>query len=184
MEVDPRTFRQTVGQFLTGVTVIAVETEGNLRAMTANSFASLSLHPPTVLFCAGMGTKLGRLLSSAKGFSVNILRHDQQALSTYFAGAWKQSPPPPFRFVSWQGGPRLEGSAAALGCSLESLLECGDHWIVVGRVIALHLGVGPRHPLAFFEGCYGSFQTSAEPAPDLQAVEQPILAYYDPWEGG
>jgi len=55
MSIDPRTFRQTVGQFVTGVTVIAMEVEGSIRALTANSFTSLSLNPPLVLFCLGKG---------------------------------------------------------------------------------------------------------------------------------
>ena len=59
MSIDPLTFRQTVGRFVTGVTVIAMEVEGEIRAMTANSFTSLSLDPPLVLFCLGKDTKAG-----------------------------------------------------------------------------------------------------------------------------
>jgi len=62
--------------------------------MTANSFTSLSLNPPLVWFCAGKTTKTGQTMHTAKGFSVNILRHDQEALSTYFAGGWKERTPP------------------------------------------------------------------------------------------
>src|SRR5688572_27084636 len=59
MPIDSRTFRQTVGQFVTGVTVIALDVDGTLRAMTANSFTSLSLDPPLVLFCVGKHTRAG-----------------------------------------------------------------------------------------------------------------------------
>jgi flavin reductase (DIM6/NTAB) family NADH-FMN oxidoreductase RutF len=182
MSIDPRSFRQTVGQFVTGVTVIATEVDREIRAMTANSFTALSLDPPLVLFCAGKNTKTGQLVHSAREFSVNILRHDQEALSTYFAGAWKEQTPPPFHFVPWECGPRLEGCAAALGCVKESIHEGGDHWIVIGRVQALHAGIEPRHPLAFFAGRYASLQKENVPAPDLQLSNTPVLAFYDTFD--
>ena len=116
MSIDPRFFRQTVGQFVTGVTVIAMEVDGSIRALTANSFTSLSLNPPLVLFCLGKGTKAGQLIHQVAEFSVNILSQEQQPLSSYFAGAWKEETPPPFSFTRSEGGPRLDGSVAALGC--------------------------------------------------------------------
>jgi flavin reductase (DIM6/NTAB) family NADH-FMN oxidoreductase RutF len=82
MPIDPRTFRQTVGQFVTGVTVIAMEVDGSIRALTANSFTSLSLNPPLVLFCLGKGTKAGQLIGELTRFSVNILSQEQQPLSS------------------------------------------------------------------------------------------------------
>jgi flavin reductase (DIM6/NTAB) family NADH-FMN oxidoreductase RutF len=154
MAVDKREFRQTAGRFVTGVAVIVTDIEGEIRAMTANSFASLSLEPPLVLFCAGRASKTGQVIHSASGFSVNILRHDQQALSTYFAGGWTEAQPPYFRFVKWTGAPRLEGCAAALGCSVDSIQEGGDHLIVVGRVLDLHRGDETSPPLVFFGGRY------------------------------
>jgi flavin reductase (DIM6/NTAB) family NADH-FMN oxidoreductase RutF len=153
--VDERTFRQTVGQFATGVTVIAVEIDGSIRAMTANSFTSLSLDPPLVLFCLGKQTKAGLLIARVEGFSVNILRHDQQELSAYFAGVWNDaSPPPPFSFATWEGGPRLERCTAALGCAVHAIHDGGDHWIVVGRVIATHRANEGSRPLVFYAGRY------------------------------
>jgi flavin reductase (DIM6/NTAB) family NADH-FMN oxidoreductase RutF len=151
---DSRAFQQTVGRFVTGVTVIAAEVNGGIRAMTANSFTSLSLDPPLVLFCVGKATRTGQLIHSASGFSVNILRHDQQALSTYFAGAWKDPQPPQFSFVRWIGAPRLEGCAAALGCAIESIQEGGDHWIVIGRVLELYRTEEACPPLVFCGGHY------------------------------
>jgi 3-hydroxy-9,10-secoandrosta-1,3,5(10)-triene-9,17-dione monooxygenase reductase component len=152
--VDERTFRQTVGQFVTGVTIVATEVEGTVRAMTANSFTSLSLDPPLVLFCLGKTTKAGQLISSIGGFSVNILRHDQQNLSRYFSGTWNDAQPPAFSFVTWEGGPRLEGCTAALGCQVHAIHDGGDHWIVVGRVIAAYRSPDNGRPLVFFGGRY------------------------------
>jgi flavin reductase (DIM6/NTAB) family NADH-FMN oxidoreductase RutF len=155
--IDPRAFRQAVGQFLTGVTVIAIEIDNEIRAMTANSFTSLSLDPPLVLFCLGRNTKAGQLVHTASGFSVNILCEDQQDLSTYFAGGWKQAVPPPFSFTAWHdGAPRLDGSAVSLGCVTHAIHEGGDHWIVVGEVVAIHRPDDAGQPLVFFGGRYAA----------------------------
>ena len=116
MSIDGRTLRQTVGQFATGVTVVATEVDGAVHAMTANSFTSLSLDPPLVLFCVGKNTKAGQLIQQANGFCVNILQEEQRDQSTYFAGGWKEDEPPPFAFDTWHGTPRLAGSAAAIAC--------------------------------------------------------------------
>jgi len=156
MPIDSRTFRQTVGQFATGVTVVAMEVDGTIRAMTANSFTSLSLDPPLVLFCVGKHTRAGQVVHAAAGFSINILEEGQQDISAYFAGAWKDGPPPPFAFIDWEGGPRLEGSAASLGCLIHGIHEGGDHWVVIGRVVATHHAEVPARPLVFFRGSYAT----------------------------
>jgi flavin reductase (DIM6/NTAB) family NADH-FMN oxidoreductase RutF len=151
-----------VGRFATGVTIIATEVDGSIKAMTANSFTSLSLDPPLVLFCVGKNTKMGQLIHNATGFSVNILRQEQQELSSYFAGAWKQPDPPLFSFVDWNGGPLLEGCLAALGCAVEKIHEGGDHWIVVGRVLALYRSEEALLPLLF---CGGRYAALVDPDP-------------------
>jgi 3-hydroxy-9,10-secoandrosta-1,3,5(10)-triene-9,17-dione monooxygenase reductase component len=184
MSFDSKIYRQTVGRFLTGVTVIAFEVDGGVKAMTANSFTSLSLDPPLLLFCPAKTTHTGQLIHRAAGFSVNILREDQQALSTFFAGGWKEPTPPPYRFVPLEGVPRLEGSLASIACSVEQIHEGGDHWIVIGRVISLHQGIEPMRPLAFHLGRYVSLQTdNSSPAPDLSDGFEPIPVhyYYDSW---
>ena len=160
MSIDSRTLRQTVGRFVTGVTVIAIDVEGEIRAMTANSFTSLSLDPPLVLFCLGKDTKAGRHIRSAPGFSISILREDQRELSSYFAGGWApDAPPPPFSFMTWEGGPLLEGCIAALGCRTHGIHEGGDHWIVVGEVVATYRAEDAGEPLVFFAGKYVGLDT-------------------------
>ncbi len=154
MSIDSRAFRQAAGRFATGVAVVAIEVAGEIRGITANSFTSLSLDPPLVLFCLGKETKTGQSIQSATGFSVNILQQAQLPLSSYFAGSWHETEPPPFTFVTWDGGPRLEGCAAAIGCAMYGIHDGGDHWIVVGQVIALHLADGEVAPLVFYGGRY------------------------------
>jgi 3-hydroxy-9,10-secoandrosta-1,3,5(10)-triene-9,17-dione monooxygenase reductase component len=159
--IDSRAFRQTVGQFATGVTIIATEFDGVIRALTANSFTAVSLDPPLVLFCVGKATKTGQVIHQVKGFAVNILQRDQQDLSTYFAGGWTQPLPPDFTFLEWEGGPRLDGCAAAVGCSIHAIHDGGDHWIVVGRVLALH-GNACSSPLLFHGSRYACLGTTFE----------------------
>ena len=154
MAIDPKEFRHTVGHFVTGVTVIAADIDGTTRGMTANAFTSLSLDPPLVLFCVAKKAHLGQVIYSATGFSVNVLTIDQQPLSQYFAGGWKEATPPPFRFDPWEGGPKLAGVAAALGCAVETIHEGGDHFIVVGRVLALYRAEPAAQPLVFNAGRY------------------------------
>jgi flavin reductase (DIM6/NTAB) family NADH-FMN oxidoreductase RutF len=151
---DARTFRQTVGHFATGVTVITAEVTGDIRGMTANAFSSLSLDPPLVLFCCGKSAHMSQSIRDALRFSVNILADSQRDISTYFAGGWKEPLPPPFSFLAWEGGHRIEGCIAAIGCTVETILEGGDHWIVVGRVLALHRSDADVAPLLFFRGRY------------------------------
>ncbi len=107
MTVDPGEFRDVVGLFATGVTIVVAEVDGQVHAMTANSVTSVSLEPVLMLFCPSRKARIAQNLPALTHFSINILRQDQQALSTYFAGGWKDSAPPAFRFVDSTAGPRL-----------------------------------------------------------------------------
>ena len=184
--LDPRAYRNTMGLFATGVTVVSTQVGETVHGMTANAVTSLSLEPMLLLVAVGKKTRLATLLPQATGFTVNILRADQEALSTFFAGAWHQ-PTPPFRFVPWDTRPelgtiRLEGVLAALGCTLHRLVDGGDHWIVQGQVVALHQGIEPRLPLLFYGGRYRQLDATEHPAPargDLRLADEPIAAYYE-----
>jgi flavin reductase (DIM6/NTAB) family NADH-FMN oxidoreductase RutF len=181
MQPDTRHFRDAVGLFATGVAVVACEIENEVHAMTANSVSSLSLEPMQMLFCPSKKARMLQRPHEFKRFTLNFLRDDQQALSTYFARGWKESSPPPYRFVPSACGPRLEGCLGTIGCETERLVDGGDHWIAIGRVIELHRGVLPHRPLVFFKGKYCVIDFSAgKPAPDLANVqEEPPHIYYD-----
>lgn len=180
--IDARQYRDTVGLFGTGVAVIVGSAGEELFAMTANAVMSVSLDPMLIAFCPGKRTNFSTHMGKLSGFSINVLRDDQHALSTYFAGGWKEATPPPFRFVPSQCGSRLEGSLASIDCQPERLLDLGDHWLVIGRVLDLHTGIAPHQPLLFFRGRYRSLQASqSAPAPDLANVhDEPAMIFYDP----
>jgi flavin reductase (DIM6/NTAB) family NADH-FMN oxidoreductase RutF len=178
--IDSRMFRNVLGRFATGVSVVAIGIDEGVHAMTANAVCALSLDPPQVLFCPNKQGRLAQLLPQVESFSVSFLREEQQSLSTYFAGAWKEPQPPAYRFVQDHGAPRLEGSLAALVCEKQALHAGGDHLLVIGRVIALHQGIAPHYPLLFFKGKYQSMErTGGKDAPLLADVtDEPPTVYY------
>jgi len=178
---DTRRFRDTIGLFATGVAVVVGRAGDDTHAMTVNAVSSLSLDPMLMLFCPGKKTRLAQHVQAISGFTVNLLRHDQEALSTYFAGGWKEAVPPPFRFVASRSALRLEGSLASIDCETESVTEAGDHWIVIGRVLDLHVGIPPHKPLLFYKGRYEGVDFSeSKPAPDLANVhDEPAHIFYE-----
>jgi flavin reductase (DIM6/NTAB) family NADH-FMN oxidoreductase RutF len=179
--LSPRHFRDTIGLFSTGVAVVSAHMADEVVAMTVNAISSVSLDPMLVLFCPGRQSRFAKHIPSLTAFTINILRHDQEALSTYFAGGWKEPAPPPFRFVPAACAPRLEGSLASIHCDTASVTEAGDHWLVIGRVVELHAGIKPHRPLLFFGGRYRSLDFSeSSPAPDLTNVhDEPAHIFYD-----
>lgn len=177
MGIESRTFRQTAAQFATGVTVLALEQGEEVRAMTVNSFTSVSLDPPLVLVCLGRNTRAGLHIHSATRFSVNVLGDHQRDLSAFFAGAWSAPAPPRFRFVNWDGMPRLDGVIAAFGCTVHAIHEGGDHWIVVGEVVALHRPEYDCRPLVFYSGGYVDLQSR-----HVRLEDAPLgIAWSGPW---
>jgi flavin reductase (DIM6/NTAB) family NADH-FMN oxidoreductase RutF len=177
---NAKQFRDVLGLFATGVAVVATEVDGQVHAMTANAVSSLSLEPTLVLFCPAKRARFSELLPRASGFSVNFLRDEQEALSTYFAGSWREPAIPTYRFVATAGLPRLEGSLASLLCTKHNVYEGGDHWMVTLEVLRLHRGIEPLRPLLFFRGQYRQIDARAgTAAPDLASTaDEPAQMYY------
>jgi flavin reductase (DIM6/NTAB) family NADH-FMN oxidoreductase RutF len=175
--LDSRAFRQTAAQFATGVTVFALDLDGETKAMTVNSFTSVSLDPPLVLVCLAKTSRLGQRIHSSSAFCLSILGDHQRDLSAYFAGAWRAPTPPAYRFVDWEGVPRLEGAIAALGGRRQALHEAGDHWIFVGEVGAVYRQDHPGRPLVFYAGGYVDLDT-----PYMRLEDAPLsIAWSGPW---
>jgi flavin reductase (DIM6/NTAB) family NADH-FMN oxidoreductase RutF len=179
--IEPRHFRDTMGLFTTGVAVVVARAAHEVLAMTVNAVSSVSLDPMLVMFCPGKQSRLAGHIARLSGFTINILREDQQALSTYFAGGWKAAQPPPFRLVPSRCAPRLQGCLASIDCEPHQVIEVGDHWMIIGHVRALHTGIQPHRPLLFFGGEYRQVDSSGSaPAPDLSDVhEEPAHIYYE-----
>lgn len=146
-------FREVMGRFTTGVTVIAAGWGERLHAMTANAVAALSLDPMQILVCMARQSHCLAAIAREGTFSVNILRADQAALSVYFSGYWNKPGAPGFRFRAWEGCPRLHGVIAALACRVSACHEGGDHMIVIGDVTGLYKA-GSGQPLVYAGGGY------------------------------
>jgi flavin reductase (DIM6/NTAB) family NADH-FMN oxidoreductase RutF len=147
-------FRQVMGNFATGVTIItAIDDEGP-AGVAANSFTSVSLDPPLVLFCVARTSTTWPRIEAARKFAVNILGEHQEELSRLFA----QKGADRFGQAEWHvgvgGSPVLHDVLAYIDCEFWAEYDGGDHIIVVGRVLDL----GVTHdagPLVFFRGQYG-----------------------------
>jgi len=152
---DVSAFRQAMGLFATGVTVLATTApQGEPIGMTANAVTSLSLDPMLLLVCIEKQANMASYILQGSGFSICILSAEQEILSDYFAGRWSGEQPPPFVLRPWIGGPLLEGCVAGIGCEKFQVYEGGDHWIVVGKVVALHRQDNSSEPLIFHGSQY------------------------------
>ena len=146
-------FRSAMSKFATGVTVISsVDDKGEPHSMTANSFTSVCLDPPTVLVCVAHGTNTHGFVSSNGRFGVNILLEDQEPLGAYFAkrpedrvGDLEYS-----YNIDDSGVPVLQDSMVSFSCNVSGTHVYGDHTIYVGEVVNLHLG-DSGEPLMFFQ---------------------------------
>jgi flavin reductase (DIM6/NTAB) family NADH-FMN oxidoreductase RutF len=177
-----RSFFDTISLFATGVTVITAKGEGRPHGMTANAFTSLSASPMQIIFCLAKNARMAGFLKVDSPFTINVLRDEQEAISNHFAGATRDSIRPDFRFVEWEGGPRIEGCLAAIGCEVSAMHDGGDHWIVVGKVVNLHRGIEPLKPLLYFNRRYYRLEPESTAAPDRLDFEQSgEQMFYDPW---
>ena len=145
--------REALGNFVTGITVITTRSEGELHGLTANSFSSVSLEPPLVLFSLSRTADCFDAFERTEAFAVNVLRSDQEALSSRFATKNVDK----WTHVGWRPGygdcPLLDGAVATFECRVTARHEGGDHVIYVGEVVefAHHPGA---EPLAFLRGRY------------------------------
>lgn len=160
--IDTRELRNALGCFATGITVITALDESKAPVgLTANSFTSLSLDPPLVLFCVDRTIKSFQAIHANRHFAVNILREDQENISRQFAksGADKWSG---ITFETWDTGcPILGGCIANLECDVEQVFEGGDHIIVVGKVRRMVFDQDAEcRPLLYFKGKYGAVARS------------------------
>jgi len=154
---DSAKYRQVLGHFPTGVTVITAVNDGVPAGMAVGSFASLSLEPPQVLFCAGHSSTTWPKIQQAGAFCVNILSETQEDVCRVFASKAEDK----FAEIGWKrsgtGSPLLEGVLAYIDCEIAQVVASGDHDVVVGAVRELEV-LHEGGPLLFFRGGYGRFQ--------------------------
>ena len=151
--VPPSEMRRVLGQFATGVTIVTGNDHGEPVGFACQSFTSVSLDPPLVLFCPAHTSASWPRIRNGGVFSVNVLAGDQVGICKAFATSGNDK----FDGVSWHEtpwGPSLDGVLATVGCDIEAVHPAGDHDVVIGRVrrLVTHREAGP---LLFFRGQFG-----------------------------
>ncbi len=150
---NAKTFRNALGTFPTGVTVVAtLQEDATPRGFTANSFSSVSLDPPLISICIAKTASSFPVFSEAERFSVNILANDQTAVSNLFASKRADK----FGQATWRkgvsGSPILDGVSAWFECRRHGIVEAGDHVILLGEVLAFDQHAA--NPLVYCRGSY------------------------------
>lgn len=149
-----RDYREALGCYGTGVTVVTTLDQGRPVAMTANSFASVSLDPPLVLWCPARASLRHDSFVQADRYAIHVMREDQQEMAVHFARSGLD-----FDGIDWREGadgvPVLPGCLARFDCARVQVQEAGDHSIILGRV--LEASYRPGKGLMFKRGQYGGF---------------------------
>ena len=158
MSLDQREFRDSLGAFATGITVVtAKDADGKPVGATANSFSSVSLDPPLLLWCVAKTANSFDAFNQAEHFAIHILHSGQEDISRLFATKDADK----FAQLEWSesvsGAPLLADYDVRFECTTEHLYEGGDHIIVVGRVHAMDNK--NREPLGFYKGKYAKIIT-------------------------
>ena len=155
MTQDSRKFRNALGCFTTGVAVITTRLEGrDPIGITVNSFASVSLDPPLVLWSLDKKSDTRAIFNEVAGFTVNILREDHREISNRLAKQGDHSLEGlPLRAGESNDCPALEDALAHFECSVETRHDAGDHIIMIGRVHHYEYAEDGR-PLLYHRGSY------------------------------
>jgi flavin reductase (DIM6/NTAB) family NADH-FMN oxidoreductase RutF len=171
--VDGEWFREVLGQYPTGVSVVtAVGPDGAPAGLAVGSFTSVSLDPPLVGFLPDKRSTSWPKVQSAGRFCVNVLAADQEAICRRFAAKGEDK----FNGLGWRsaagsGAPIIDGVVAWIDCDLETVHEAGDHYIVVARVRELAVERASL-PLVFYQGGYGRFAPGSMAARDDDLADQ------------
>jgi flavin reductase (DIM6/NTAB) family NADH-FMN oxidoreductase RutF len=148
---DARAFRNALGRFATGVTVITTVVDGKIHGMTASAFMSVSLDPPLVVVSVDRRANLHSLLVEGSRYGVSILNEDQQAYSQHFAGFGAEGFTPEFVWTAEL--PLIKDALAFIVAHVVDAHPAGDHTLFIGQVE--HLEWRDGDPLLYFGGRYG-----------------------------
>ena len=167
--IDDKLLRKVCGHFVTGVTVITCEVDGIMTGTTVNSFASVSLDPPLVLFCLHRDSRILDVVRRSGKFGVNFLAGRQEGLAWAFASRHSAELGQVAHHRSADGVPVLSDAAGFLACSLVREYDGGDHLILLGEVVELGVPRRLREPLIFFRGAMSV----------LADVDQAVDSFWD-----
>ncbi|WP_019953980.1 flavin reductase family protein [Yoonia vestfoldensis] len=160
-QTDSASFRAALGVFTTGVTVITTDSPDGPIGIVANSFASVSLDPPLVLWSPAKSSKRFAYFAGARRFAIHVMAADQRDICAAILESKTAVRSVPTH-LSHCGMPIIEGALATFECNLETSHDAGDHVIIIGRVTKAHYTDG--HPLTFHGGQYGTFAPHHPPS--------------------
>jgi flavin reductase (DIM6/NTAB) family NADH-FMN oxidoreductase RutF len=154
--LDQARFREVLGHFATGLTIVTASEDGEPVGFSCQSFAALSLEPPMVILAPAKSSTSWPRIAAAGAFCVNILEESQEAVCRAFAVSGGDK----FDGVPWTAGPAtgspiITGSLATVECTLGTIYEGGDHELVTGHVVSMEIGDGS--PLIFYRSGFGRF---------------------------
>lgn len=153
--LDQALFREVLGHFATGVTIVTALEDGVPVGFTCQSFAALSLDPPMVILAPARSSTSWPRIAQAGAFCVNILEEHQEALCRAFAVSGGDK----FNGVGWSpgvtGSPLIQRSLAMVECRLGDIFDGGDHELVTGHVVNIEVSDG--NPLLFYRSGFGRF---------------------------
>jgi flavin reductase (DIM6/NTAB) family NADH-FMN oxidoreductase RutF len=161
MSIDPKEYRRTIGLFATGVAVITARVDDVTHGMTVNPVTSVSLDPLLLLVCIGRRARMCRLIAGVQHFAINILSAHQEDVSRHFAGQSQDYVPLAFKDVN--GVPVLAETLAVLVCTIDRVLDGGDHIIVLGRVDHVARAAYDESPLLYYAGRYCQLEANTVP---------------------
>lgn len=137
MPIAPADLRKALGSYATGVTIVTTRLDGRLHGFTANSFTSVSLTPPILLFCIGKSRSSYEAFRRAGSFTINVLSAAQRDLSDRFASSGEDK----WRDVAFAeddlGNASFPDAVATFTCAMQTTIDAGDHMIVLGEVVGL-----------------------------------------------
>jgi flavin reductase (DIM6/NTAB) family NADH-FMN oxidoreductase RutF len=149
--VNPTDFRNALGRFATGITIVTALHQGEVRGITVNAFMSVSLEPPMVLVSVDRKAKAHAVLAASDRYGISVLGEEQAHFSNHFAGREAHVANIPYTYLD--GFPLIEGAVTHLLCRLADTHDVGDHTLFIGRVERLTWREG--RPLLFYTGAYG-----------------------------
>ena len=152
--MNPTDFRKICGQFATGVTVLTTTSNDEVHGITVNSFTSVSLDPPLILFCIDKKARFNTPLTAEKSLAINILSEEQQEISNRFANPSMTSEErfSGLQLLSDYANPVFDDNVGVLTAQLQKTHDGGDHWIYIAKVIEGQSFAG--NPLLYYSGSY------------------------------
>jgi len=180
-ELDSGALRRAMGRFATGITVISAQHQEQIHAMTANAICTISFDPLIVMVCVNKKARMGDFIQQAGHFAVNILAEEQEIISRHFAGAGQEQAPEGLNFEIIEDCPVLDGTLAAVACKVDKVLDSGDHFMILGQVMAVRYQEEAEKPLLYYRGRYHHLESSDTRNTPEVWLDSGMRIYYEEW---